>query len=54
MLCPKCLGKGLIPLYRLEHAHVEGAAANRPVPCDYDGCHAGQVHCCEPTEGTAA
>jgi len=50
MNCPKCYGKGQIPVYRMAHAHIEGANGNRLVPCDYAGCHAGQVHCCDGLE----
>ncbi len=51
MNCPKCNGKGVIPMYQLAAAHVEGAMALRLVECDYDGCHAGLVHCCDPISG---
>lgn len=41
MICPKCHGEAVItvPGYYPEWVKV--------VPCDYDGCHNGQVSCCE-------
>ncbi len=47
MHCPKCHGKGVIPLYQLRYAHVEGSFAGRPTACDYVGCVNGIVHCCD-------
>lgn len=34
----------------LNHAHIEGAWGDRLVECDYEGCHAGQLHCCDGLE----
>ena len=50
MNCPKCHGKGVIQMNRLDHARVEGAVGSRLVPCDYEGCHAGHTHCCDGLE----
>ena len=47
MNCPKCEGRGYIPVFMMERARVEGANGNRMVPCDFEGCHCGQVHCCD-------
>jgi hypothetical protein len=47
MNCPKCHGTGMVPMYQLNHAHVEGALAGRPTQCDYEGCIDGIIHCCD-------
>jgi|TARA_R100001086_G_scaffold36187_1_gene16316 hypothetical protein len=47
MMCPKCHGKGLVPMYMVEHVHIEGVLAGKLTKCDYDGCVNGIVHCCD-------
>lgn len=47
MKCPKCDGKGQIPMARLTYAHIEGNCGAILVPCDFEGCHSGQIHCCD-------
>jgi hypothetical protein len=48
MHCPKCHGKGRIPMYQLENVQFTGSGANRLTQCDYEGCHGiGIIHCCE-------
>ena len=32
--CPKCEDTGKIPMYKLNHAHVEGALATTLTDCD--------------------
>jgi hypothetical protein len=55
--CPKCDGKGVVlvtPKAKqrdVKQSHFQPAQAAQMLPCTYEGCHAGQVHCCDPTEG---
>jgi DNA-binding transcriptional regulator YdaS (Cro superfamily) len=46
MNCPKCSGAAMIPGRLLAFASTE-TNPNQLYPCDYAGCHAGQIHCCD-------
>ena len=35
---------------QLTFAHVEGSYGNRLIPCDYEGCVNGIIHCCDGLE----
>ena len=49
MNCPKCSGAAMIPGRLLIVASTE-TNPNQLYPCDYEGCHAGLVHCCDGLE----
>mgnify|MGYP005833761607 FL=1 len=49
MNCPKCSGAAMIPGRLLAFASTE-TNPNQLYPCDYEGCHAGLVHCCDGLE----
>ncbi len=49
MICPRCLGRGEVPVC---NAYMESLGRSVPLviaqkPCDYPGCHGGHLHCCE-------
>ena len=48
MICPRCHGKGYVYSDRYEGRFV----VRHKKPCDYRGCHAGQVSCSEGSERT--
>ena len=52
MNCPKCHGKGEIVEWIVRPRYGLDTARWTYIPCDYPGCHAGQLSCSEGSERT--